>query len=187
MRHLLLLPIAFILGAAAPASRPAVHQGGDAMAERMLASHNAARAVYGLRPMRWSPALARDAAAYAAEMAATGVFEHAEETGTEANPQGENLWMGTRRAYSYEDMVGDWVAEKRWFRRGAFPNISTTPRWEDVGHYTQIIWHDTTEVGCALADDGEWDYLVCRYARAGNWEGEDPLGIARQMQVASAD
>ena len=35
--------------------------------------------------------------------------------------QGENLFMGTRTAYSYADMIGLLVDERRYFRPGRFP------------------------------------------------------------------
>jgi hypothetical protein len=41
-----------------------------------------------------------------------------------------------------------------------------------VGHYTQLIWPTTREVGCAVAKGQGNDVLVCRYAPAGNVLGE---------------
>ena len=72
-------------------------------------------------------------------------------------------------------MVGAWVREKQFFRPGVFPNNSTTGRVEDVGHYTQLVWRATTEVGCAQASSEREDILVCRYAEAGNYRGERPF------------
>lgn len=35
------------------------------------------------------------------------------------------------------------------------------------GHATAILWDDTTEVGCAIAQcDSGWTYLVCQYSPA---------------------
>ena len=34
-----------------------------------------------------------------------------------------------------------------------------------------MIWPATTRVGCALASTARTDYLVCRYATAGNIDG----------------
>ena len=42
-----------------------------------------------------------------------------------AGRQGENLWTGTRGAYSYAEMFGHWAAEKRWFVNRAAPDVST--------------------------------------------------------------
>ena len=84
----------------------------------------------------------------------------------------ENLWMGTQSAWSPAEMVSGWAKEKRHFRAGAFPNVSRTGRLEDVGHYTQMVWRKTGRVGCAMASDGDMDYLVCRYARTGNIRGQ---------------
>jgi hypothetical protein len=79
--------------------------------------------------------------------------------------------MGPHGYYPVEAMVGSWASEKRWFRRGVFPNVSRTGDWSDVGHYTQMVWPTTTRVGCAVASTGRVDYLVCRYANAGNIDG----------------
>ncbi|MFD2429036.1 CAP domain-containing protein [Sphingobium scionense] len=57
--------------------------------------------------------------------------------------------------------------------------ISAPPyRWQDVAHYTQIIWRGTRSVGCALAEGRSFDYLVCRYYPAGNMFGMGPLDAA---------
>ena len=63
----------------------------------------------------------------------------------------------------------------RQFKPGTFPEITRTKKWEDVAHYTQIIWPDTREVGCALATVNGRDALVCRYSPPGNIFGQ-PVG-----------
>jgi hypothetical protein len=57
------------------------------------------------------------------------------------------------------------------FVPGLFPRVSRTGNWSAVGHYSQMIWPTTTRVGCALASSQLADYLVCRYAPAGNIDG----------------
>jgi hypothetical protein len=79
--------------------------------------------------------------------------------------------MGTAGYYSAEDMIGGFVAERGKFKPGKFPAVSRTGKWEDVGHYSQLIWRDTKEVGCAVARNRENDFLVCRYWPGGNWVG----------------
>lgn len=140
---------------------------------RLLVTHNAARSEVGVSSLRWSPSLAASAREWAQHLAATGRFEHAPEN--PAAPQGENLWAGTRGHYAPEAMAAAWIAEKQNFKPGLFPDNSRTGRVEDVGHYTQLVWRSTREVGCALASGAREDVLVCRYSDAGNYRGEQPF------------
>jgi hypothetical protein len=141
--------------------------------QRILVAHNGERLELGLSPLNWNDALARSAQQWADHLAATGRFEHAPEN--RDAPQGENLWEGSKGYFAPEAMVDAWIREKRFFRPGVFPNNSSTGRVEDVGHYTQVVWRATSEVGCAEASSGSEDILVCRYAEAGNYIGDRPF------------
>lgn len=140
---------------------------------RVLAAQNRERAALGIEPLQWNPALAASARSWAQHLSATGRFEHAPER--RVDPQGENLWAGTRGYYGIEAMVDGWLREKRYFHLGTFPNNSTTGEVEDVGHYTQLVWRRTRQVGCAMATGSREDVLVCRYSEAGNYIGERPF------------
>jgi hypothetical protein len=136
---------------------------------RVLAAHNGVRSSASVSPLIWDAAMGNSAAAYAQQMAMTGNFAHSDSGARQGT--GENLWMGIRGAFSVETMVNQWASEKRMFRPGIFPSVSRTGNWEQVGHYTQIVWPTTTRVGCALASTARTDYLVCRYSPAGNVNG----------------
>ena len=153
-------------------AKPLVQPRGAALLRSaMLAGHSAARAEVGLPPLVWDDALAAAALAYARTLARTRQFRHAvQPRGVAA--QGENLFTGTRGAYSYREMVDLWVAEKKDFINRPTPNFSRTGRFGDVGHYTQIVWRSTRAVGCAHASNDRDDYLVCRYSPAGNVWGQ---------------
>jgi uncharacterized protein YkwD len=140
---------------------------------RILAAHNRERTETGVPPLKWNAGLADSAQRWARYLAANDKFEHAPEG--RVDPEGENLWAGTRGRYSPEAMTSAWIREKDNFRPGVFPNNSVTGRVEDVGHYTQLVWRDTGHVGCAKASSAAEDILVCRYARAGNYAGERPF------------
>lgn len=170
-RSISLLRIA-ALGLVAPALVGAIGPTGG-FAERVLAAHNLARSEMGVPDLRWNPALAGDAQRWADRLAATGGFAHSPKG--ERDNVGENLWAGTRGHFTPEAMVGAWIREKQHFKPGRFPDNSTTGRSADVGHYTQLIWRETGEVGCARATGTREDVLVCRYSDAGNWIGESPL------------
>jgi uncharacterized protein YkwD len=141
---------------------------------RLLAAHNRERDAAGIAPLAWDPELAAEAARWGGELAAAGAFEH-EATDDDEDPQGENLWAGTRGAYSPEEMVEGWIEEKKHFRPGRFPDNSKTGDYADVGHYTQLMWRDSGRVGCALAAGAQEEVLVCRYRTAGNVVGEVPF------------
>ena len=70
---------------------------------------------------------------------------------------GENLWMGTAGRFPVEHMVGRFIEEKRHYRHARFPDISQTGNWADAAHYTQVVWRDTREVGCAVAQGASSD------------------------------
>lgn len=158
-------------GLAADFSAADAMVGNSSIAAAIATAHNHYREEVGVAPLQWSDTLAASAQAWADHLAATNRFVHSQGEG-----YGENIWKGTAGAYSVTDMVRAWGDEKQYFiPNGVFPDVSTTGNWADVGHYTQIIWKDTTEVGCGLATGSGWDVLVCQYAPPGNYTGESPL------------
>ena len=138
------------------------------MSDQILAVHNQERAEVGVAPLTWNDQLAADAAIWAEHLAELNVLQHS------TTDDGENLWAGTRDAYSYADMAQTFADEKAYYSYGTFPNVSTNGDWKSVGHYTQMIWGNTTEVGCAKASNAEMDFLVCRYSPPGNYVNEKP-------------
>lgn len=141
----------------------------DPISMRLLVAQNSERLRAGAPPLQWDPALAASAASYGPVLAALGRLQHSP---TNSRPgQRENLWMGTRGAYSPEQMVSTWISEKSFFRPGIFPDVSTTGNWLDVSHYTTLIWPTTTRVGCAIHRTPDWEFLICRYSPPGNIDG----------------
>jgi hypothetical protein len=136
----------------------------------MLREHNLARRAVGTPDMVLDPELNRQALAYAEQLARTQIFEHSPPSARQG--QGENLWAGTANAFTFEQMAGGWINERRFYVHARFPDVSTTGNWQDVGHYTQVIWRDTVRLGCGIATGGRRDYLVCRYAPPGNFIGQ---------------
>jgi hypothetical protein len=136
----------------------------------MLRAHNGYRSEQQLQPFTWSDALAKDAAAWAQQLASEDKHQHDMSI---RGKEGENLWWGTAGAFSHTQMVDFWGNEKKDFKYGVFPDCATT-QGAMVGHYTQIVWKDTKSIGCALAGNGKTDFLVCRYGPAGNIVGQKP-------------
>ena len=121
-------------------------------------------------PLRWSDELAAEALVWARTLARDEQMRHS--SVEERDGRGENLWMGTAGYYSPAQMIGHFADEKQYFNTGRFPDVSKTGDWGDVGHYTQIVWPATREVGCATARGERFDFLVCRYWPAGNVMGQ---------------
>ncbi|MFZ9395278.1 MAG: CAP family protein [Erythrobacter sp.] len=158
-----------LAGAAAAYGDGATERPANRFAAELLDAHNAEREEFGAPPLRWSPKLARAAQGWAETLAAEGRMRHA--SNDERGGAGENLWMGSAGAYPARFMVGAFVEERQHFRAGTFPHISATGKWRDVGHYTQVVWPGTRELGCAIARNRSDDFLVCRYWPAGNTYG----------------
>jgi uncharacterized protein YkwD len=164
-----LLPLALLIaltGAPAAAKRKAVRL--DAFSQALLDAHNQERTRLGMAALVWNDRLAADAAVWSANLARRQTLEHA----GDAKGQGENLWSGTSGASSPVEMIGTFLAEAKDFRPGKFPDVSRSGDLAHVGHYTQVIWRSTRELGCAKAAGGGDDYLVCRYRPAGNVDGQ---------------
>ena len=137
----------------------------DAGVQEFLRVHNDARARVGVAPLRWSATLARYAQQWADHLASTGQFTHRD---LSATGYGENMFGGSDG--SPGDAARYWLEEKNAYRGGAI----TPQNFGDVGHYTQMVWSETTEVGFGIARGGGGVVVVANYAPAGNGNGRKP-------------
>jgi hypothetical protein len=136
-------------------------------AAEILQLHNTHRESVGVPPLRWSDALAAGAQQWANELAARNQMVHSHTAGV-----GENLAMWWGHHPRLDTMIDMWTAEKQYFQPGTFPAVSQTGSWESVAHYSQMVWRETTDVGCGVADNGRTEYLVCWYNPQGNFFGK---------------
>ena len=134
------------------------------LARDMLAAHNEVRERAGVPPLTWADSLAAVAQDWANHLLQQGQFYH--------RPQpvyGENLLeINGQRALPAE-VVAIWAGEA-----GNYSYGSNTCNGI-CGHYTQLIWSSTREVGCAVAHDAMREVWVCNYNPPGNWVGERPF------------
>lgn len=141
----------------------------DQQVRLILQLQNRARAEVRVAPLTWSADLAAFAQQWADHLAANKCdIEHRPETGKFKQKYGENLFMGTADAYDVGDAVQSWLDEKSAYPGGALRSSN----WHDAGHYTQVVWKNTTQVGCAEAFCNGMRIVVCNYAPAGNVVGE---------------
>lgn len=161
----------FIRPAGAARSTPGSLTCADPVDFRMVEvyrAHNETRQRFGSQPLVWDPQLAAAAQVYAIHLSRTGRLVHSPRAGR-GNSR-ENLTMGLP-GWSGRQMVGIWLNERRFFRPGIFPAVTTTNRWSDVSHFTQMVWPTTVTLGCGMADGSGYRWLVCRYAPGGNRDG----------------
>jgi pathogenesis-related protein 1 len=164
MRHTLCL----LLALAGPAAAQWRHFGEgrtapSSLAREMLALHSAVRARVGMAPLAWSDRLAAHSQDWANTLLARNQFVH------RPHPSyGENLFEIQGAPASSAEVVNTWAAESRNY------DYNSNRCRGMCGHYTQIVWSDTKEVGCAVARGGGREVWVCNYDPPGNWAGKRP-------------
>lgn len=124
--------------------------------------------------LTWSNELAATAAAWAAQCIDTeqpiGLIDH-NPGRSNGHPYyvGENIFGGGG-GVSGEQAVQLWAAEKANY---TYATNSCAPG-KICGHYTQLVWRATREVGCALHDCPGLQFgssIVCDYGPGGNSGG----------------
>lgn len=156
-------PVATRPSAKAPAktSKPAGKKL-EPTAQAYIDAHNKYRAKHCAPPLEWSDKLAQVAQRWANELQKKGcVFGH-----SPGAKYGENLAAGTIGALDPESTVAMWYDEIKLYK---FPNGGFSM---ETGHFTQVVWTTTTQVGCGHVQCKGNDIIVCNYDPPGNWEGQ---------------
>ncbi len=134
------------------------------LSDTMLAAHNSVRHKLGLTSLAWSDRLAARAQEWAESLLAKNQFHHQPKS-----PYGENLFEIIGARASPAQVVDYWASESRNYDYRSNRCNGT------CGHYTQIVWRATTEVGCGMARGGDREVWVCEYNPPGNWAGQRPF------------
>jgi pathogenesis-related protein 1 len=140
-------------------------------AEKIVSLHNTVRAEVGVGPVRWSEKLAVYAQQWVDHLVSTRCgMEHRPRSGKWRQEYGENLFIGTAGRYGTPDAVRAWAAEKPKYHGNV---LRSSPR-SGAGHYTQMVWQDTTQIGCATGRCKGNLIVVCNYDPRGNILGQKP-------------
>ena len=142
-------------------------------AKIFLDHQNKVRAEVGVGKLSWSSSLSNYAQAWANELADKKCkIKHSECRDETGRVLGENIFWGSSSAvYVTLDASKAWYEEKADYN-GA--RIGET-RGKQVGHYTQMVWSSTREVGAGVAFCPSGAIIVvASYHPAGNMVGSVP-------------
>lgn len=151
----------------------------------MVKAHNELRAAVGSPGVKWSAALEAKAAKRLKQLQEMGcVMKHsgpgenlfwasAQKNADKKNAFGQWIWHRSVQKISEKDVVSRWASEKKWYSHEQ--GTCHASIGETCGHYTQLVWEDTREIGCgrSICSDKSQVWL-CFYSPAGNIIGERP-------------
>ncbi len=142
----------------------------EAEKQKALKMHNDARAAVGVAKLAWSNKLAKYAQAWADELARKNAFQHRPRNGKWAQKYGENIAGGFGENHVAIG-VQRWLKEKDLYKGEAI----NRKNYLKFGHYTQMVWGKTTQIGVGKAKDsrGKW-IIVANYNPPGNVPGQKP-------------
>lgn len=139
----------------------------------ILTTHNILRNRHEkIANLTWNNTLASYAAKFvAAYDCASGTIEHSD------YDFGENIAIGL----SLNGSVNGWYNEIKSY------DFSKSEFSESTGHFTQVVWKNTKQVGCAVRYcNSYWGNLtVCEYDPSGNWDGEFQKNVNKLKAVFS--
>ena len=140
----------------------------------MVAAHNQWRSKTGVPALKWSNDLTASAQQWADQLARSGCrVKHS--TGAD----GENIyWAGaaqrsdgtsSMQEITEQNVVDAWGNEVKDY------DYASNSCHGVCGHYTQVVWKNTTEVGCGMAACNDKAQIwVCQYTPRGNMVGQKP-------------
>jgi len=136
----------------------------------LIALHTKIRAEVKAESLTWSKELAAYAQKWADHLAATKCdLAHRPFSGEWEQKYGENLFAGSAKFFGVIDAVKLWENEKKDYKGQAIGSGNS-----NFGHYTQLVWKNTKQVGCGKAQCKDNLIVVCNYDPPGNVRGQLP-------------
>lgn len=143
-------------------------------ASAMTSAHNQWRSKTRVPALKWSATLASSAQRWATQLARSGcTMKHS------TTSYGENIFWAGPLSYSngtteFQEIIDRNVVDA-WGDEVENYDYARNSCHGVCGHYTQVVWKSTREVGCGMAvcsDKGQiW---VCQYDPRGNVIGQKP-------------
>ncbi|XP_052219904.1 Golgi-associated plant pathogenesis-related protein 1-like isoform X1 [Dreissena polymorpha] len=137
--------------------------------EELIKAHNEYRAKHQASPLKHAQDLSDYAQNWANHLIATNSFEHSN-CDRKGQRLGENIaskWSSSPTDYTGQEPTDAWYSEiaKYDFNEASFKH--------GTGHFTQVVWKGSQEIGAARATDGKGKWIaVASYRPAGNMMGD---------------
>jgi pathogenesis-related protein 1 len=88
-----------------------------------------------------------------------------------ASPERFSSGKSEEQTLSPKDVVNSWAGERKDYTY----STNSCARGKVCGHYTQVVWSKTTEIGCGKAVCFDKSQVwVCNYKPPGNIIGQKP-------------
>ncbi|XP_072289006.1 GLI pathogenesis-related 2 [Eucyclogobius newberryi] len=124
-----------------------------------LNAHNTYRSQHSAPPLGLSSELCAEAQRWAEHLLQRNIMKHSETS------DGENIYCFRSSAaikLAGREAVDAWYSEIKYYSWNS-PGYSSK-----TGHFTQVVWKDSTELGVGVASSGKRVYVVGQYRPAGN-------------------
>jgi tetratricopeptide (TPR) repeat protein len=141
--------------------------------DEIVAAHNRWRAAVGVGGITYSSKLAASSQAWVNHLKDEENCQLHHSSGTIGeNLYGHSAWSsGEIYQTKNSEVIDAWGNEKSDFNYA--DNSCATGKV--CGHYTQLVWKNSTSVGCAMTVcPNGFQIWACQYEPAGNWFGEKP-------------
>jgi len=140
--------------------------------EEALKTHNELRKKHGVDKLKLSDDLCQVAQAWANKIAANDKMEHSE------NGFGENVHWTSADDTDGKSAVDHWYSEVKDYK---FDGNLDYQR--GTGHFTQVVWKDTKELGIAKAKGKNGGtYVVANYNPSGNFIGKFGENVPKEKK-----
>ncbi|XP_071539963.1 uncharacterized protein [Panulirus ornatus] len=147
--------------------------GEEDFADDCVKAHNDYRKKHGAPPLKLSKKLNKYAKEWAVTIAKKDVLQHRSNS-----EYGENLYCAwssnPKHKIKAQEAVDSWYSEIKDFTFGREPSDLR------AGHFSQVVWLDTKEIGVAQARSRSGKiFVVANYSPAGNYVGSFATKVPR--------
>jgi len=137
----------------------------DLDSDKFVERHNYYRQKLGIAAVKWNEELAEYAAQWAKRLALRCELKH-----RSTHEYGENIYYFSGKADEFQ-VVDYWAEEEKYFNHKK--PIYDKKRGKLYGHYSQVIWANSTDIGAAAYQCKNGGQIwVCNYNPPGNWIGK---------------